>query len=367
MAEAGQAEENSGELLSIGALARACGLSISSLRFYDREGLLRPAEVSAHSGYRWYAAAQIDDARLLAALRHLGLPLAAMAAVLARREEAAAILEEHLRALDEGLADARVQARLIRERWGSDGADPAAPTDAGPALAAPEPTTVRPSAAALAAGLRMVRHAVGDDPDMPAIHGVQLVAITHALRLAATDRVRAAFAEVPGPAAGRHFRTLLPTPLADELLARLERLSGQEEVLVSWSRPRLSISADAGMRLAAELPDAAFPDLSHAIPKARNSAELDAATLAGILAAAPGERTWWLAPDGGLTPSGAEVPPGAAWVNRDYLTDALAALRGDGAGRRLRLDFDGPARPLALRRAEEPGSFVVLLPITPEE
>ncbi|MFK0291763.1 MerR family transcriptional regulator [Streptomyces sp. NPDC090442] len=65
-----------GELLTIGAFARASRLSPKALRLYDELGLLRPARVDPHSGYRRYAPAQLERARLVAWLRRLGMPLA---------------------------------------------------------------------------------------------------------------------------------------------------------------------------------------------------------------------------------------------------------------------------------------------------
>jgi protein phosphatase len=63
-------------LLTIGAFARASGLSPKALRLYDELGLLRPASVDPVSGYRLYAADQLEQARLVAWLRRLGMPLA---------------------------------------------------------------------------------------------------------------------------------------------------------------------------------------------------------------------------------------------------------------------------------------------------
>lgn len=63
-------------LMSIGDAARASGLSAKALRLYDETGLLPPAEVDPVTGYRWYAAGQLDRARLVARLRLAGMPLA---------------------------------------------------------------------------------------------------------------------------------------------------------------------------------------------------------------------------------------------------------------------------------------------------
>ncbi|WP_067432028.1 MerR family transcriptional regulator [Nocardioides jensenii] len=63
-------------LMTIGDFARETGLTPKALRLYDDLGLLRPAEVDPHSGYRKYAASQLQRARLVATLRILGMPLA---------------------------------------------------------------------------------------------------------------------------------------------------------------------------------------------------------------------------------------------------------------------------------------------------
>ena len=39
-------------LMTVGEFALATGLSAKALRFYDERGLLAPADVDAHSGYR---------------------------------------------------------------------------------------------------------------------------------------------------------------------------------------------------------------------------------------------------------------------------------------------------------------------------
>ncbi|MFE7749461.1 protein phosphatase 2C domain-containing protein [Streptomyces sp. NPDC057428] len=63
-------------LLTIGTFAKASRLSPKALRLYDELGLLTPARVDPVSGYRLYAPEQLDQARLVAWLRRLGMPLA---------------------------------------------------------------------------------------------------------------------------------------------------------------------------------------------------------------------------------------------------------------------------------------------------
>ena len=63
-------------VLTIGEFARASRLSAKALRLYDELGLLTPARVDPASGYRLYEPAQLEQARLVAWLRRLGMPLA---------------------------------------------------------------------------------------------------------------------------------------------------------------------------------------------------------------------------------------------------------------------------------------------------
>lgn len=78
------------EWLTIGAFARASRLSPKALRLYDELELLRPARVDPATGYRYYAPAQLERARLVAWLRRLGMPLARIRTVCALAPVAAA-------------------------------------------------------------------------------------------------------------------------------------------------------------------------------------------------------------------------------------------------------------------------------------
>jgi serine/threonine protein phosphatase PrpC len=69
------------ELMTSGAFARASRLSRKALRLYDELGLLCPVRVDPVSQYRLYDPAQLEQARLVAWLRRLGMPLAAIRAV----------------------------------------------------------------------------------------------------------------------------------------------------------------------------------------------------------------------------------------------------------------------------------------------
>jgi DNA-binding transcriptional MerR regulator len=61
--------------ISIGEFARRSHLSLKALRLYDKRGVLVPSRVDRVSGYRYYDAAQLDQARLVVMMRQLQLPL----------------------------------------------------------------------------------------------------------------------------------------------------------------------------------------------------------------------------------------------------------------------------------------------------
>lgn len=77
-------------LVSIGEFARLSRLSAKALRRYDELGLLRPERVDPGSGYRWYETEQLEQARLVASLRQIGVPLAQIEVILGLAPDVAA-------------------------------------------------------------------------------------------------------------------------------------------------------------------------------------------------------------------------------------------------------------------------------------
>jgi DNA-binding transcriptional MerR regulator len=65
----------------VGALARAAGLSVRALHYYDQIGLLRPSRRSA-AGHRLYDAADVARLYRVSLLRRLGFPLDQITGVL---------------------------------------------------------------------------------------------------------------------------------------------------------------------------------------------------------------------------------------------------------------------------------------------
>ncbi|MBV6697072.1 MerR family transcriptional regulator [Kitasatospora aureofaciens] len=374
------------DLHSIGELARASGLGVGTLRYYDGADVLTPARVDPHTGYRWYGPRQLADARLLARLRRVGLPLAAIRAVLGAAPgsgEAHRVVDAHLRRLEDGLADARRELSLIRTLIDQ---------RENPMTTAPAELRLTVPAQDLAAALDAVRHAVGADPELPVLAGVLFDLDGAVLRLVATDRYRMALAEVPlpelplpavplpavpdtavpdtAPPAG----AIVPTALVDALRALLGAGAAEAELTLGGGQFR---AGTGGHRIEGATLDLDYPDyrvLTRLDPQHRvglPAAALRGAVESGATRTLPsgphGEdcvvTVLALGPDGRLAvaPADTEPAPGEVRVavNRDFLLDALRAGRPE----QLVLELGGPIAPLAIRTPGRDGTFSILMPV----
>jgi len=94
-------------LLNIGDFSRMTHLSVKALRHYHDVGILEPAAIDPHSGYRSYDTGQVTSAQVIRRLRDLGMPLDSIRSVLtapdpaARNREIAAHLERMERQLEQ--------------------------------------------------------------------------------------------------------------------------------------------------------------------------------------------------------------------------------------------------------------------------
>ena len=325
----------------IGETARASGLSVGTLRFYDGAGVLRPAGVDPRTGYRSYTADQVRAARLVAALRTAGMSLAGIRAVLRVRHDRAAVAQAcaaHLRALEHDLVVARrvlstVDALIEPEE---------SPVDT---------TSATVAAAELAMALRTVRHAVSHDPELPALHGV-LLDIGEVVTAVATDRYRLATVDIGASVSGPATAALVPVALVDAMVGLLTR-PGEAEMLVAGGLIRLTVASGT---VAGELAAEPFPDYRGLLPTAPGRLSAPAAEARAAVQAPAAERREGA---GGKLRDFAllDAGPEAMWIDREFLREAL-----DAAGEAAVLEFTSPVKPLTIRSEH---ALLLLMPAKP--
>jgi DNA polymerase-3 subunit beta len=335
----------------IGAVARESGLSVSALRFYDSVGVLRPAYVDPVTGYRWYNAAQVDQARLIAVLRRVRMSVSDICEVLEVRHEppaATRLLDQHLRKLEDGLADARRQLDVARDCLQLQG-NPM--------------TTLVLNGGDLSDALAAVRFAMSNDPELPALCGVLFDFEGGTLRLVASDRYRLAIATVvPLNYEGPAVQMIVPRSLVDD--CALER---DETVFIRLDRRTVWIGEQNSAGI-----DAMFPDYQRLLPPASaREVTVTAADLLDRLVSGP-TRTLTRAP--GDVPHDVSVMlladddasigviehdhPDAVAFNREFLLEAIDA----GGASQLVLGLDGPISPLVIRDLGRPDDLSLLMP-----
>jgi effector-binding domain-containing protein len=69
-------------MFKIGQFSRFSQVTVKTLRYYDKIGLLKPAEIDRFTGYRYYSASQLPRLNRILALKDLGLSLEQIAQLL---------------------------------------------------------------------------------------------------------------------------------------------------------------------------------------------------------------------------------------------------------------------------------------------
>ncbi|GAB3923311.1 MerR family transcriptional regulator [Microlunatus endophyticus] len=104
-------------LVPIGEFSLMTNLSRKALRIYHELGLLEPAEVDQHNGYRYYATDQIGTAQLIRRFRDLGMGIPEVKAVLAAPDEDSrnALLTAHLHRMEAHLRQTADTVAALRD------------------------------------------------------------------------------------------------------------------------------------------------------------------------------------------------------------------------------------------------------------
>lgn len=111
------------DLLSIGTFSRMTFLTVKALRHYHDEGLLEPASVDPHSGYRYYRPEQVATARLIRRLRDLDLPVDEVRAALAAPDDASRnrVIIAHLDRMSRQLQETQETVESLRRMLSGSG------------------------------------------------------------------------------------------------------------------------------------------------------------------------------------------------------------------------------------------------------
>ncbi|REF31566.1 DNA-binding transcriptional MerR regulator [Calidifontibacter indicus] len=304
------------DLMTIGTLAGRCGLTVSALRFYDREGVLVPAAVDPSTGYRRYSGVQVADAVLLASLRRIGMPVNDLRVALDLRTDDEAVdelLDEHLRRLEVAVEAARSEVDRIRERRST--------LSFSVSVAGDE----------LRSALRRVRFAVCDDDAFPMLHGVRLQLTGDGANVLATDRHRLARAPLTMLDHTGAGSVVLSCPLVDDLLA-----DSSPNVQISVADQRITLRGNGFDTVTSALAGE-YPDVDLILP---GSERLDRMVR--------------------LTPAPDTYPDlGAVRVRNEFLLDALGS-----AGSEAVLHLDGPLAPVVVLGND--GYLNLIMPIRPD-
>ncbi|MFI6517864.1 MerR family transcriptional regulator [Spirillospora sp. NPDC050679] len=349
------------ELMPIGGFARRTGLTPSALRFYADSGLLPPVEVDPVSGYRYYAAGQVERAVALRRLREITMPLAAVGAVLdAEPGEASRLIDEHVAKVAGDAAAVRRKAASIKS----------ALTDA------PSLPIAALKGPVLADAIEQVLTATVREPGMPVLGALRVEVTPEAVTLTATDRYRLAIRTlVLVESTGA---TWAATVDGDELRTAAAEIRRSALVRIEATPHGFRLRTAHGEDRNCSLLPEEFPDyrtMLASLPEATTRVTVSKDLLLRTLEEHPGERiTLRTSPHGlNVLAMGAEhpgVPLAAATTGRDLhisfeLTTLYPAV-STAIGPDVLLDLRGPDRPVTIRSADRGDLTTLAMPVMPD-
>lgn len=105
--------------MTIGRLARASGLSVETIRYYEREGIL-PEPARTPANYRLYAAESVERLHFVRRAKSLGFSLAEIRTLLALqqggdRSDVRALALSHLEDIEQRLRDLSAMRQALRQ------------------------------------------------------------------------------------------------------------------------------------------------------------------------------------------------------------------------------------------------------------
>lgn len=336
-------------LFSISEFARATGLSVSALRFYDSVGLMAPAQVDETTGYRRYAENQREVAVLIRDLRRMEMPINAIRSFLAAgTTERHDMLDHHLGSLTNRLRDLEALVGSIRSSLTKE--------DSMNAM------TV--GAEELADAIDQVAPAAGSDPERPLLQSILVEARDGSLRLVATDSYRLAVRDLV--ARGGDSTSFRAMVAAARLVRARADLPNEGELHVSLVGELLRVTGptvETDLRvMAAEYPN--YEALFGSDPQA-SSFTAQRGQLGELVATMAGdERVTIELAGSGVSVEGQPIVVSEAWngpemivsINPRFLHYAVSSA----VGPEIRVEITTPLKPLLFKSATD-GSFICLV------
>lgn len=303
-------------LITIGALARASGLTPSALRFYGDCGLLAPAEVDPATGYRYYSDKQRERAVLIRKLREIEVPLETVARILAGES---GLLDAHVHTLQQRALAAAEAAKSIRRLL----------TSAVPART-------------LAEAIEQVLPAAAHTREIPVLNGIFVELEPDAVTLTATDRYRLSTRTL----VARHESTGSAVVTRDEIERALPWLHEHDDVTLSLDPDGFSLCSKEEQYRCRAIEDD-FPDyrmmLSALAPVRTRVIERRDALLEAV-ETAPGDR----------------IHVGSIGLTFERAT--LRAAIATAVGPDLLLEVSAPDQPVVVRSATDGDLTTLAMP-----
>ncbi len=106
------------DLMLIGEIAEFFGVSRKAIRLYEKKGIIKPVEVDAETGYRYYSTEQVRQLNALLELKAMGFSLDEIKTLMdgeTTKEQLLAALQKKQRAWQEAMDAAKYKMECLEQ------------------------------------------------------------------------------------------------------------------------------------------------------------------------------------------------------------------------------------------------------------
>ncbi|WP_461538429.1 MerR family transcriptional regulator [Spongorhabdus nitratireducens] len=101
--------------MQIGELSKKSGISVDTLRFYERKGLLKPSRTGTTNNYRYFKQQDLARLELITKAKSLGFTLTEVSGMLSRVEGNELSDDEKHAVIDEKIAQIEAKMQELKE------------------------------------------------------------------------------------------------------------------------------------------------------------------------------------------------------------------------------------------------------------